>query len=238
MKLFLPKQHGAWAMLLVPYWLGVIESGFRWMHVPLFIGWLFLYLATYPFLMLFKKKKIHFHAKWSMLYLIPSILFLSVPLYHKPEMSYLGMIMTPFFGINVYFSSKNNDRAFVNDLSAIIVFCIAGIGSSFLVHGNLTNGMWLLFSSSVLFFIGSTFYVKSMIREKKNQKFKWQSWVYHLLVPIIWILAHEDLVALAFLPSTIRAFAFYGRPLSAKQVGVFEIVNSFIFFITMMYSLY
>ncbi|WP_251032856.1 YwiC-like family protein [Bacillus sp. ISL-7] len=26
MELFLPKQHGAWAMLIIPFWLGVIGN--------------------------------------------------------------------------------------------------------------------------------------------------------------------------------------------------------------------
>jgi hypothetical protein len=73
MKLFLPKQHGAWAMLIIPFWLGVIEGEFMWKHVPLFFGWLLLYLATYPMLLLFKKKKLQFYTKWTLVYMIPSL---------------------------------------------------------------------------------------------------------------------------------------------------------------------
>jgi hypothetical protein len=77
MKLFLPKQHGAWAMLIIPFWLGVIEGGFMWKHVPFFFGWLLLYLATYPMLLLFKKKKLQFYTKWTLVYMIPSLLLLA-----------------------------------------------------------------------------------------------------------------------------------------------------------------
>jgi hypothetical protein len=28
MKLFLPKQHGAWAMLIIPFWLGALDGDF------------------------------------------------------------------------------------------------------------------------------------------------------------------------------------------------------------------
>jgi hypothetical protein len=81
MKLFLPKQHGAWAMLIIPFWLGVIEGGFIWKHIPFFIGWLLLYLATYPMLLLFKKKKIPFYTKWTLIYMIPSLILLLIPLF-------------------------------------------------------------------------------------------------------------------------------------------------------------
>ncbi|EZP78790.1 hypothetical protein H839_02941 [Parageobacillus genomosp. 1] len=46
-KWIVPKQHGAWAMLIVPFLLGAYAGGFTWLHVPLFVGWFFLYLATY-----------------------------------------------------------------------------------------------------------------------------------------------------------------------------------------------
>ncbi|WP_243292492.1 YwiC-like family protein [Bacillus sp. FJAT-47783] len=44
-------------MLLVPYIVRIIESSFEYATIPLFIGWLLLYLATYPLLMLLNGKK-------------------------------------------------------------------------------------------------------------------------------------------------------------------------------------
>jgi hypothetical protein len=34
-KWIVPKQHGAWAMLIVPFLLGAYAGGFTWLHVPL-----------------------------------------------------------------------------------------------------------------------------------------------------------------------------------------------------------
>lgn len=232
MKLFLPKQHGAWAMLIIPFWLGVVNGGFLWEHIPFFIGWLLLYLATYPMLLLFKGKKITFYTKWSLIYLIPALLFLFIPLYHKPTVVYFGLLMVPFFILNAYYSSKNQDRAFMNDMSAIFAFSMASLGSGYLSLGIVTSETVLFsFLTSVLFFVGCTFYVKSMIREKKNSHFKWISWLYHILLVIGWIIFGLWIVALAFIPSLIRAIIFYGKSLSPKQIGIYEIINSTIFFI-------
>lgn len=230
MKLFLPKQHGAWAMLIIPFWLGVAATHMVWKHVPFFVGWLLLYLATYPMLLLFKKKKIKFHLKWTFIYLIPAIILLIIPLIYQPKLIYFGLCMVPFFIINAYYSSKNMDRAFGNDVSAIIAFSLAGLGSGFFIANEITVNLKLVFISCILFFLGSTFYVKSMIREKKNEQFKWISWCYHILVIVFWIIFKEWIVCLAFLPSLIRAVVFYGKPLSAKQVGIYEIVNATVFF--------
>jgi hypothetical protein len=233
MKLFLPKQHGAWAMTIIPFWLGVIHGGFLWQHIPFFIGWLFLYLATYPMLLLFKKKKIQFYTKWTIIYMVPALLFLLFPLLKMHSIILFGLLMVPFFIINAYYTSQNKDRALVNDFSAIFAFSIAGLASSYLGKGQITFISIIIFIASVLFFAGCTFYVKTMIREKKNLHFKWISWGYHSILPIIWLPFGCWIVAIAYLPSLIRAIIFYGKPLSPMQIGFYEIINSTIFFTLM-----
>lgn len=233
MKLFMPKQHGAWAMLIIPFWLGAASSELIWQHIPFFIGWLLLYLATYPLLLMFKGKKLEFYRKWALIYTVPAIAFLMVPLFTQPTIVYFGFSMIPFFILNAYFSSRNKDRALLNDFSAIIVFAIAGLASSYLPAGTINQGAIIVFAASVLFFTGSTFYVKTMIREKKNANFKWISWGYHLLVPVLWLSFGGIALAAAMIPSLIRAIAFYGRPLSVMKVGIYEIMNAALFFIIM-----
>lgn len=237
MKLFMPKQHGAWAMLIIPFWLGAAASEIIWQHIPFFFGWLLLYLGTYPLLLMFKRKKIPFYRKWAFIYMIPALVFLMVPLLTTPSIVYFGFSMIPFFMLNAYFSAKNKDRALMNDLSAIVVFSIAGLASSYLPGGTITEEAILVFAASILFFTGSTFYVKTMIREKKNANFKWISWSYHLLVPILWLAAGEAIVAIAAIPSLIRAVAFYGKPVSVMKVGIYEVVNAALFFIIMLFAI-
>ncbi|WP_026585259.1 YwiC-like family protein [Bacillus sp. J33] len=237
MKLFMPKQHGAWAMLLLPFWLGAAGSEIIWPHVPFFLGWALIYLATYPSLLLFKGKKIAYYAKWTGIYLIPAIILLLVPLLFRPSIILFGLLMVPFFIINAYYSSKNQDRAFGNDFSAILAFSIAGLASSYLPHGELTALSWIILASSVLFFAGSTFYVKSMIREKKNLSFRWVSWLFHAGVPVIWLLLGEWVIAAAFIPSLFRSIVFYGKSFSPKEIGIFEIANAAIFFFMMLIAI-
>lgn len=237
MDICMPKQHGAWAMLIIPFWLGVAASDFLWSHIAFFIGWLFLYLATYPMLLLFKKKKISYYTKWTVIYLVPAIILLLVPLLVRPSIVVFGLVMIPFFFINAYFSAKNNERALSNDLSAIFVFAIAGLASSYLPNGEITTVAMTSFFASVLFFIGCTFYVKSMIREKKNLTYKWVSWIYHTVVIIAWLIVGKWLIAMAFIPSLVRAVYLYGRKITIMQLGIVEIINATIFFIVMLFAL-
>lgn len=57
MKPVVPKQHGAWGMLLIPFLLSVLLGKATFYHIPLFIAWLFIYLATYPFLMYIRQTR-------------------------------------------------------------------------------------------------------------------------------------------------------------------------------------
>jgi hypothetical protein len=234
-KFCLPKQHGAWAMLIIPFWLGVVASEFMWSHIAFFIGWLFLYLSTYPMLSLFKKKKMQYYTKWTIIYFVPAILFLLVPLFVRPSIIIFGLIMIPFFIINAYFSSIKRERALLNDLSAICVFGIAGLASSYLANGEINSFAWIIFITSILFFIGCTFFVKTMIREKKNQTYKWVSWIFHIAIPVISVVLGEWLIAIAFIPSLIRAFVFYGKGMTMKNLGILEIVNAAFFFVVMVF---
>ena len=220
-------------MLIIPFWLGVVASEFMWSHIAFFIGWLFLYLSTYPMLLLFKKKKLQYYTKWTIIYFVPAILLLLIPLIVQPSIIIFGLVMIPFFIINAYFSSKNRERAFLNGISAICVFSIAGLASSYLPNGEIDSIAITVCITSLLFFAGCTFFVKTMIREKKNQTFKWISWIFHLAVPVIYVIAGEWLIAIAFIPSLIRAFVFYGKGMTMKKLGILEIVNSAFFFIIM-----
>lgn len=237
MKLFLPKQHGAWAMLIIPFWLGVVASSFMWQHIPFFLGWVFLYLATYPLLLLFKKKKQSFYLKWTIIYFIPAILLLQIPLWTKPSILYFALMMVPFFTMNAYFSKNNNERALLNDFSAIIAFSIVALATAYLSEGKISNSVLLVFITSVLFFACSTFFVKSMIREKKNIKYKYISWGFHLIIVLTWLILGKWYIAIAFVSSLVRAIFLYGKPIKIMTLGIIEIINAVWFFVWMIVAI-
>lgn len=229
-KMVLPKQHGAWAMLLIPYILGISASTFHLIHIPLFIGWFFLYLATYPLIMVVKGKKVSFYSKWALGYLASSFVFLAIVLIYDWQMVFFGLAMIPFFLLNIYFVKTKNERALANDLFAISVFCIGGLASFYVSTGSLTVEGWNIALLSFLCFAGSTFFIKSMIREKKNTRFKWWSWGYHTFVILLLLLWKESWVwTLPYVPSLIRAIFLHGKKLTIMQLGIIEIVNSAVF---------
>lgn len=231
--MLIPKQHGAWAMLVIPFTLSMMAGGSTFWHIPLFIGWLFLYLATYPLSMLMRKKKKKNYQKWAIIYSAIALLCLLPLLFVQAKLLYFGLAMIPFFFINMYFAKQNKERAFTNDVIAILVFCLGGLASYFLGANALTKEAWILFIYSFIYFLGVTFYVKAMIREKKNMKYKYYSWGYHLLLPFIALSLGAGWGTVGYVPSVFRAWYLYGKKVTIMQVGVIEIINSILFFIFM-----
>jgi len=237
MKPLMPKQHGAWAMLILPFALGMEAGNPTWYHLPLFIGWVLLYLAIFPFLLAIKKKNAAPYLPSFFFFIIPALLSLSIPIWKDWRLIFFGLLMVPFFLINIYFARKNRERSFLNDLSAVGVFGIGGLASYFLGIGQLDLRAATIWFLTMIFFIGSIFFVKTMIREKENITFRRISWGYHVLLITAFFAAGFSWLSLAFLPSTIRAIVLNRKQLSMIHVGVIEIVNSVFFLVLVFYFL-
>ncbi|WP_339192723.1 YwiC-like family protein [Bacillus sp. FSL K6-1003] len=233
MKALIPKQHGAWAMLLIPFCLGMVKGGAVLWHIPLFLGWLFLYLAVYPVTLALKKKQINAYQKWIFYYSVPACSFLLAAVIHKPSFIWLAFSLLPLFLIHVYYARRKNERVLLNDFAGVFFFCAGGFASCWLGTETLNGWAWFIFAQSALFFIGSSFYVKSVIREKNNRGFAYWSWVYHLLLPLLSAAFGAGWAVLAFIPSSLRAWFFHGKKWPVQTIGILEIVNACFFFAIM-----
>ncbi|WP_053217181.1 YwiC-like family protein [Virgibacillus senegalensis] len=235
MKKLLPKQHGAWAMLIIPFFLEAIAGHFTFWHLPLFLGWLSLYLTTHPFIMVFKKKRNNsLYKRGATIFGGAALLFLIPVLWIEWRLIFFGLSMLPLFLINIYFAKRKKERAFFNDVAAVITFCIGGLASYFLGTGIIDQTALVLASYNFLFFFGSIFYVKTMIREKKNRQFYYLSWIYHLLLTAGSFFIGGFWLAIAYVPSLLRAWFMPGKLFSIKQIGILEILNSIFFFTVML----
>lgn len=173
-------------------------------HIPLFLGWLFLYLTVYPVSLALKKKQLQPYQKWIWYYGFPACCFLIISVYHRPQLVWIGVFLLPLFLIHTHYARRKNERALTNDIAGVLFFCSGGLASCWLGTGTLDGWAWFLFLQSALFFVGSSFYVKSVIRERKNRTFAYWSWGYHLLLPFLSALLGAGWAFLAFIPSSLR----------------------------------
>jgi len=232
---YLPAQHGAWAMLFIPFLFGMFASKPVWLHALLFLGWLLVYLFSYPFFQWLRTKKKKMYVRPMQLYgglLIPTGVLLLVL---EPALARWVPLFIPLFLVNGYYASRNRERALLNDLAAVVQFSLmvfvayqAGGGTDWMLAAEL-------FGLSVLYFAGTVLYVKTMIREKHNRKYYALSVGYHLALlaaGALWF-PHWMLLPLAVL--LVRAVWSPRTQLTVKQTGMLEFVYSALFACTVLF---
>lgn len=237
MKYYIPNQHGAWAMLVIPFLFGIIGSQAEWIHILLFVCWLLVYLLMFAVLQWIRTKKMQWYRKPVIVYgimLTPVALWLIVL---RPEILILALLFIPLFGVNAYYASQKRERALLNDIAAIIQFSIMVFISFVIGGGNDYRIATELFLISILYFVGTAFYVKTIIREKNNKAFYYYSVGYHLALVIlsIWLLPWSIVGASVLL--LLRACWFPRIGIKVKQSGIMEIVFSVITLVSVWISL-
>ena len=227
MKWMIPKQHGAWSMLILPFVLGGTVGEWTWAHLPFAIAWLFVYMGTFFLFQYIKlRKKSRELLKTIVVYLMIAIVAIAPVLIFEPRLIGFALAMMPFGLINAYFAKQKDERNPWNDVSAVMSFCIGGMASYYLGAQELTGAITWVFLLPFLYFLGSIFYVKTMIREKQNKAYRNLSWGYHLMLVAGFVGFGFPLLAIAYVPSLIRAMAFYGKKIPIMKIGIFEIANS------------
>lgn len=223
----IPKQHGAWSMLILPFLLGGIVGGWTLSHIPFAVAWLFVYMGTFFFFQYVKQRKKSEELKRTVgIYLLIATTA-AVPVFlTEGRLIWFILAMIPFGLINAYFAKIKDERNVWNDISAVTSFCIGGMASYYLGAKTLDVTLVWMFVLPYLYFLGSIFYVKTMIREKKSPLYRNLSWGYHLLVVVFFIGLGYPLLSIAYIPSLIRAIVFYGKKIPIMKVGIVEIANS------------
>lgn len=223
---YIPNQHGAWAMLILPFLFGMFLASPVWQHALLFLDWLLAYLFTYSFLQWLRTKKKMIYGKPMIVYGILIILFGFLLFLFTPSVVRWVPFFIPLFFVNCYYAKRNQERAFVNDVAAVVSFSLMvfvayqlGGGSDWMLAAEL-------FGLSVLYFTGTIFYVKTIIREKHNVKFYRFSVGYHLALLIAGVLWFPSGLWVPLTVLLVRAIWSPRTNLTVKQSGMLEIAYS------------
>ncbi|AWX13189.1 hypothetical protein CEP49_00830 [Mergibacter septicus] len=244
MKLLVSNQHGAVVMALMPFLYGsfLASSGtylgdhFVWQQIALFFAWISAYLMSYPLLALFKAKKVEVYRKWVSIYATTAVIFALPALFYNPTILYFVLLFLPLVAINIYYSKIKNERALGNDLTAIFIFSLIGVLAYYFPQQRLDLGSLKVGIEPSLFFIGSTLYVKSVLRERKNPRYYQASVFFHLLCCGLSLYWDNTSLALAFIFPCLRAILLPKYKLSVKQTGIGEFITTFFFFLPLFFD--
>jgi len=227
MTWMIPKQHGAWSMLILPFLLGGIVGGWTLAHIPFAIAWLFVYMGTFFLFQYIKQRKKSQELLRTVVTYLTIAIVAAIPVFLSEwRLVWFVLAMIPFGLTNAYFAKIKDERNVWNDVSAVTSFCIGGMASYYLGARVLDGTIVWMFVLPYLYFLGSIFFVKTMIREKKSLFYRNVSWGYHFLLVAIFIAFGYPVLALAYVPSFVRAVAFYGKKIPIMKIGIVEIANS------------
>lgn len=233
MKLLISNQYGAIVMALLPFLYGLFSRELIWQDIFLLLSWSSLYLFTYPFFNLFKGGNKVRDQKWAIYYGLASLLLAIPVLFYHWLVIYAIIAMQPFIAISIYFVKKKEERHLLNDFAGIAIFAIAGVMAYGFNHPlDKHSFAILLYPSS--FFIGTTLYIKSMMRERKNPRYLKASILFHGVLVVIFACFNNPYLAFAFVPSFIRAYWLPKKKLSVKRIGLIEILISLLFFLSLL----
>ncbi|WP_045747588.1 YwiC-like family protein [Actinoplanes rectilineatus] len=220
-RTFLPPQHGAWAMLLVPYLAGIVVGGFHWLDLPLLGAWLGGYLFSYYAFQAVKTRRPGRFREPLLLY-GPVTAALAIPvLVARPQLLWFAPAYTVLLAVNGWFAWRRRERALVNDLASVVQSCLM-VPVVAVVAGVAPTRVAVAGLIVLLYFAGTVLFVKTMIRERGVVAYTRGSVLYHLLAfaaaAVIGVVP-----ALVFALLLVRAWSLPGRPLTPKRVGLIEI---------------
>ncbi|WP_238010452.1 YwiC-like family protein [Dactylosporangium sp. AC04546] len=218
---WLPPQHGAWAMLLVPFAAGLLTAGFRWLDLPLLGAWLAGYLCSYFALLAVKTRR---PRRQVAVYGALTAALAAPVLLARPDLLRFAAVYAPLIAVNVVYAARRRERALVNDLasvaqSCVMVFVVAAVASVPLQQ------VAVPFLVVLAYFTGTVLYVKTMIRERGSRGYRIASVACHVLA-LAGAVVLGPLSAAVFALLLARAWLLPGRRLTPKQVGLAEIAAS------------
>ncbi len=228
---WLPDQHGAWAMLVVPFAAGVFLGTPRRVHLPLLAAWLLGYMATYHAQQWLRLHRISRNPRAPRRHVRPALVFsaafaaLGLPLaLLNPWLLVACAAAAPFIALNTWYAWRNKERALLNGLLAVVPAC-----GMLLVTLHLGGGSWSAGRgpalACLLYFAGTVPYVKTMIRERDSRGYYRGSVGYHALALGAAALLSPWL-ALPFAAYLVRAVVLPGRGVKVPVVGAIEVMGS------------
>lgn len=221
---FIPPQHGAWAMLLLPWLAGVLVVGFVWVHVPLLVAWLTGYLASYYALLAVKTRRPARARVQLWVYLTPTVLAGGLVLALRPEVLWYAPAYALLLAVNAGYAAQRDDRALLNNFVSVLQSCLMVLVCA-TVAGAPLRDVVVAFAVVTAYLVGTVLHVKALIRERRNVRFRWASIGYHVVVLVgaFWV---GVWVAAVFAALALRAFILSGRQLRPAVIGIVEIVAS------------
>ncbi|WP_291811994.1 YwiC-like family protein [Cellulomonas sp.] len=188
---WVPRQHGAWAMLIVPPVVGGVLCGWSWRHVLLLVAWLVGYLAYHAAgLWLRSGRKARYRAP-VLAYGAAGLVLLGALLGVAPRLLVWAPVFAPLLTISLVASLRRADRSWLNDTVTVVAAALLTPVAAALGAGDpRPAAVWTATGVLGAYFLGTVPYVKSLIRERDDPRVRQVSVAYHAMVAALFAFVH------------------------------------------------
>ncbi|MGJ3509006.1 YwiC-like family protein [Enemella sp. A6] len=241
---WVPNQHGAWAMLTVPYLIGVAltiqHDRFRWYVVPLLGCWMIGYFCFHATSQWLKSRRAARFVPPMLTYGVIAALF-GVLTWTLAGWALAGWVLvyTPILAFALHLAAARRERDLIGGLltvaaAALILLVVTNPDPRTALADRDALPLALICFG---YFAGTVWVVKTMIRERGKPGWVAASIGWHLVATLAAAVAAASgnlswLWAGFFAATTVRAtvlplfWPMRGRVLSAARIGIIEIVFS------------
>ncbi|MCI0487580.1 MAG: YwiC-like family protein [Blastocatellia bacterium] len=251
-RLELPKEHGAWVMLYVPFVVGALVAGSFSLRVLLLLSSVTFVFIARESLIVWWRARSRGQSRPSSLRLMLIYLGLAalsgVPLvfiYRLYITVPLGFVALVLLGVNAEQAVRREDRTIFGEVMAILGLTLTAPAAYYVARASWEITALWLWALNALYFASSVFYVKLRVhainprKEQESRNVRRHCAFYHVfLLASLLVLVLTDslslLAVIAFAPVLVRTFWHLFKPgerLNLRRIGVLEIVYSVVFLV-------
>jgi hypothetical protein len=174
-----PREHGAWAMWIVPFLIGAVAAGKMTLLVPLLFGAaLLLFFARTAFVNAVRLERRNAEvARW--LWQMGAIELLAAAALGAPAVWRVGLplvgigaVAAAVLAVDLRWVRERSERSLFAELVAVAVFSASVLAGYAAGAERIAPEAWALWGICVAYFSGSIFYVKMRL-ERKSRPEKW-----------------------------------------------------------------
>lgn len=237
---YIPPEHGAWAMLLVPFLLGTFSATPSWWSLLLLVAWLASYLTSYFAVRWLKTRHLRHRGvrfRKPMLGYAAVLAAAGAALaVANPWLLAAALAFVPFELVALFLAMKGKERSWVAGVASATAASLMAPVSYRLAEGEDTQLALGLFIVSWLSLAGAVLHVKSTIRERDDRRYRWASIAFHVVALALaaWI---EPWLALPFGYLLLRSVAVPQHGWRPGRIGIVEIIGSVLVLVTALVAL-
>jgi hypothetical protein len=252
----LPKEHGSWAMFVVPLIVGLaVARVWNPRSIILIIAALGLFLLRYPLALIVKTRRrpdADRDQLWRWTVIYAALALSGSWLIVAEGLSWLipiGLIGFALILLHLWLVARRQELSIVGELTGIFGLALGAPLAYYTARGQLDGTAAALWLVNALYFGGTVFYIKLKVRQQPRRPapdrlserlvkaracLAYQAFTLTIVLALVALQRAPEWLPLAFLPMTLKVI--YGawrwqdkRSLSLPRLGVIEIVHAIVF---------